>query len=120
MPCKACHLTLQEKKEAEAARKRKYRIKELETQWQQRRQQVVLAESSIPSILEHLLSDQDNIAKDLKTMLNGVNPYVQNFWHISNISVQNIKNLSVLIRADIPGLDLRTYNLPTASQIAAI
>ncbi|CAJ0643332.1 9279_t:CDS:2 [Entrophospora sp. SA101] len=33
---------------------------------------------------------------------------------------KNIKNLSMVIHANIPGLDQRTHNAPTASQVAAI
>src|SRR5205807_958128 len=60
------------------------------------------------------------IVQDLRVMLNEVNPYVNNFRYISDLPEENIKNLSILIRANIPGIDQRTHNAPTASQVAAI
>jgi hypothetical protein len=60
------------------------------------------------------------IVEDLKAMLNEVNPYVTNFRYISDLPTENIRNLSMLIHTNIPELDQRTYNAPTASQVAAI
>jgi len=60
------------------------------------------------------------ILQSLKDMLDETNPYVTNFRYISNLPAENIGNLSMVIRADIPGLDQRTHNAPTASQVAAI
>ncbi|CAG8799991.1 22414_t:CDS:2 [Dentiscutata erythropus] len=56
----------------------------------------------------------------LKTMLDNVNPYVTNFCHISNLPIETIKNLLVHICTNIAGLDQRTFNMPTASQVAAL
>ncbi|CAJ0764992.1 15615_t:CDS:2, partial [Entrophospora sp. SA101] len=56
----------------------------------------------------------------LKDMLDETNPYVTNFQYISNLPAENIGNQSMVICADIPGLNQRTHNAPTASQVAAI
>ncbi|CAJ0911864.1 6477_t:CDS:2, partial [Entrophospora sp. SA101] len=53
-------------------------------------------------------------------MLDETNPYVTNFQYISNLPAENIGNQSMVICADIPGLNQRTHNAPTASQVAAI
>ncbi|CAG8607435.1 15230_t:CDS:2, partial [Racocetra fulgida] len=53
----------------------------------------------------------------IKTLLNQLNPFIANFYLISSCS--NITNLSLYIKADY-GLDQRIYNMPTASQVAAI
>ncbi|CAG8745581.1 10424_t:CDS:2 [Cetraspora pellucida] len=56
----------------------------------------------------------------LKARLDQVNPYVATFHHISSLPVENIKNLTVQLHTNISGLDQRTHNAPTASQVAAI
>jgi len=53
----------------------------------------------------------------LKQTLDNLNPFIINFCSIS--SNNNISELQLHIRAD-HGLDQCTYNIPTASQIAAI
>ncbi|CAJ0765654.1 20582_t:CDS:2, partial [Entrophospora sp. SA101] len=60
------------------------------------------------------------ILQSLKDMLDETNPYVTNFQYISNLPAENIGNQSMVICADIPGLNQRTHNAPTASQVAAI
>ncbi|CAG8617414.1 10734_t:CDS:2, partial [Gigaspora rosea] len=130
---------------------------------------VMLAVPDVPPFLNHLLSSQDDIAKNfrykiqaynfaftftstsakldnnlanaqsdhqtniipnsglnpaliqsLKTMLDEVNPYMINLRYILRLPTKNIANLAMLIHADIFGLDLRTLNAQTASQVAAI
>ncbi|CAG8548522.1 24050_t:CDS:2 [Gigaspora rosea] len=56
----------------------------------------------------------------LKDMLDEVNPYVINFRHISYLPPENFRNLSMLIHTNIPGLDQRTHNAPSSSEVAAI
>src|SRR6185369_9500866 len=51
------------------------------------------------------------------TMLDKVNPFVANFRSVA--SHNNITDLCLLIKAN-HGLDQRTYNIPTASQVAAV
>ncbi|CAG8754018.1 20326_t:CDS:2, partial [Gigaspora rosea] len=53
-------------------------------------------------------------------MLDEVNPYVINLQYILRLPTENIANLAMLIHADIPGLDLRTFNAPITSQVVAI
>ncbi|CAG8737981.1 23806_t:CDS:2, partial [Gigaspora rosea] len=66
-------------------------------------------------------SDLDaNVIQALKTMLDEINPYVINFRYISNLPSVNLRNLSLIIHTNIPGFDQRTYNVPTAPQVAAI
>ncbi|CAG8655944.1 6445_t:CDS:1, partial [Acaulospora morrowiae] len=60
------------------------------------------------------------IVEDIKAILDEVNPYSINFRYISNFPEEDIKNLSMLIHTNIPGLDQRTHNVPTAPQVAAI
>ncbi|CAG8589826.1 26421_t:CDS:10, partial [Dentiscutata erythropus] len=55
--------------------------------------------------------------KLIKNMLDEVNPFVANFRYLS--SLENITNYQLVIKAD-HGLDQRTYNTPTSSQVAAI
>ena len=54
------------------------------------------------------------ILQALKAMLDETNPYVTNFRYISDLPAENIGNLSMLIHADIPGLDQRTHNAPNS------
>ncbi|CAG8734407.1 23865_t:CDS:2, partial [Racocetra persica] len=54
---------------------------------------------------------------DDTSILDRLNPFVVNFRSISSAS--NITELRLLIRAD-HGLDQRTYNMPTTSQVAAV
>ncbi|CAG8751599.1 9696_t:CDS:2, partial [Acaulospora morrowiae] len=61
-----------------------------------------------------------DIVQALKIMFDEVNPYVINFRYISDLPAKDIENLSILIHADISGLDQRTHNAPTAPQVAAI
>ncbi|CAG8842343.1 18426_t:CDS:1, partial [Gigaspora margarita] len=56
-----------------------------------------------------------NVIQVLKTMLDKINPYVINFYYISNLLSVNLRNLSLIIHTNIPGLDQRTYNISTAS-----
>ena len=61
------------------------------------------------------------VLQALKAMLDETNPYVTNFRYISDLPAENIGNISMLIHADISGLDQRTHNAPpTVSQVAAI
>ncbi|CAG8834022.1 17421_t:CDS:2, partial [Racocetra persica] len=76
------------------------------------------------------LSDQTNAIPNfslnlatiqlLKNILDKVNSYIINFCHISRLSTKSIRNLAIIIRANIPELDLRIYNTSTASQVAAV
>ncbi|CAG8757828.1 17985_t:CDS:2, partial [Cetraspora pellucida] len=56
------------------------------------------------------------IIQNLTTMFDEINLYVINFRYISKLPAKNFRCLSMLIHADILGLDQRTYNNPTASQ----
>ncbi|CAG8549042.1 12819_t:CDS:2 [Gigaspora margarita] len=56
----------------------------------------------------------------LKDMLEEVNPYVINLRHILYLPSKNFRNLSMLIHINIPGLDQRTHNAPSSSEVAAI
>ncbi|CAG8829924.1 4452_t:CDS:2, partial [Gigaspora margarita] len=79
---------------------------------------------------QHELDHQTNVIpnsglnpaliQSLKTILDKVNPYVINLRYISRLPTENIANLAILIHTDNPGLDLRTFNVPIASQVAAI
>ncbi|CAG8727567.1 15757_t:CDS:2, partial [Cetraspora pellucida] len=64
--------------------------------------------------------NDSTIIQNLTTMFDKINPYVINFRYISKLPAKNFRCLFMLIRADIPGLDQRTYNNLTASQVAAI
>ncbi|CAG8732180.1 16307_t:CDS:2, partial [Acaulospora morrowiae] len=57
---------------------------------------------------------------DIKAILDEVNSYSINLQYISNFPEEDIKNLSMLIHTNIPGLNQRTHNVPTAPQVAAI
>ncbi|CAG8569017.1 11800_t:CDS:2, partial [Acaulospora colombiana] len=57
------------------------------------------------------------IVQALKEMFGEVNPYVINLRYISKLHVKDIANLIMLIHTDIPGLDQRTHNVPTAPQV---
>ncbi|CAG8566216.1 6522_t:CDS:2 [Racocetra fulgida] len=56
----------------------------------------------------------------LKDMLDEVNPYAINLRYISYLPTENFRNLFMLIHTNIPGLDQRTYNAPSSSEVAAI
>ncbi|CAG8765715.1 2144_t:CDS:2, partial [Gigaspora rosea] len=60
------------------------------------------------------------LIQSLKTMLDKVNLYIINQRYILRLPTENIANLAMLIHIDIPGIDLRTFNILAASQIAAI
>ncbi|CAG8715022.1 10286_t:CDS:2, partial [Acaulospora morrowiae] len=60
------------------------------------------------------------ILEDIKAILDEVNFYSINFRYISNFPEEDIKNLSMLIHTNIPELDQRTHNVPTAPQVAEI
>ncbi|CAG8773821.1 21308_t:CDS:2, partial [Gigaspora margarita] len=60
------------------------------------------------------------LIQSLKTILDEVNSYMINLRYISRLPTKNIANLAILIHADIPGLNLRTFNELTTSQIVAI
>ncbi|CAG8599062.1 9138_t:CDS:2, partial [Gigaspora margarita] len=63
---------------------------------------------------QHELDYRMNIIPNI-----GLNPaLIQSLKTI--LPTENIANLAMLIHADILGLDLKTFNAPTASQIAAI
>ncbi|CAG8751234.1 12109_t:CDS:2, partial [Racocetra persica] len=86
---------------------------------------MVLAEPNISPLLNHLFSIPNSglnleIIQSLKNMLDEINHYVINFYYISMLSTESIKNLAVIIQANIPELDLQTYNTSTTSQVAAI
>ncbi|CAG8660673.1 35357_t:CDS:2 [Gigaspora margarita] len=74
---------------------------------------------------EHEINNQlqimPNLCRDtielLKNILDEVNPFVANFRYLSIL--ENIANYKLIIKAD-HRLDQRTYNAPTASQVAAI
>ncbi|CAG8701717.1 18367_t:CDS:2 [Dentiscutata erythropus] len=59
----------------------------------------------------------ENTLEIIKAILNEFNPFVINFRSIA--ANNNIDNLCLIIKAN-HGLDQRTYNIPTASQVAAI
>ncbi|CAG8576179.1 5624_t:CDS:2, partial [Gigaspora rosea] len=60
------------------------------------------------------------IIQYLKNVLDMNNPYVEHLRYISEILNHNITNLSLIIHINIPRLDQRTNNSPTAQQVAAI
>ncbi|CAG8776377.1 3116_t:CDS:2, partial [Gigaspora rosea] len=60
------------------------------------------------------------IIQYLKNVLDMNNPYVAHLRYISEILNHNITNLSLIIHTNIPRLDQRTNNSPTAPQVAVI
>jgi len=74
---------------------------------------------------EHELQNRLNVMPALKedtiavlqTILDEVNPYVRSFRQLRQLP--NIDNLRLVIRADC-GLDQRVYNMPSASEVAAV
>ncbi|CAG8787215.1 5929_t:CDS:2 [Dentiscutata erythropus] len=62
----------------------------------------------------------ENILQSLQNMLDICNPYIQNFWQVRNIIHNNVTTeISMIIHGD-RNQDIRHYNAPTASDVAAI
>ncbi|CAG8803171.1 8940_t:CDS:2 [Gigaspora margarita] len=92
---------------------------------------VLLAEPRVLPFLNHLLSSQDDIAKNFRYKIRAYNSAFaftstgikldNNLANAQNgLPAENVVNLAMLIHADIPGLNLRTFNALLASQVAAI
>ncbi|CAG8527697.1 589_t:CDS:2, partial [Scutellospora calospora] len=64
-----------------------------------------------------MLNLYSEIIESIKNILNEVNPFVANFWHLSTLN--NIYNYRLIIKAD-HRLDQHIYNAPIASQVATI
>ncbi|CAG8568872.1 6587_t:CDS:2 [Racocetra fulgida] len=54
--------------------------------------------------------------ESIRNVLNEVNPFVENFWHLSTI--ETVSNLQLIIKAD-HGLDQRVYNRPTTLEVSS-
>src|SRR6266542_3474522 len=62
----------------------------------------------------------EDILQHLQDMLNQCNPYIQNFCQIRNLIQENqTTKIFILIHSD-QTRDSRRYNVPTASDVAAI